>query len=72
MDRVMSRMGNYVLEQEENGYLKFNDSTGVYEDTGMSALVEQKERLEWEIWSSQRDLQNLKHKIKELSKDLGL
>lgn len=72
MERVMSRMGNYVLEQEENGYLKFNDSTGVYEDTGMSALVEQKERLEWEIWSSQRDLQNLKHKIKELSKDLGL
>ena len=68
----MSKMGNYVLEQEENGYLKFNDSTGVYEDTGMSALVEQKERLEWEIWSSQRDLQNLKHKIKELSKDLGL
>ena len=38
----------------------------------MGALVEEKERLEWEIWSSQRDLNKVLDKIVALKIDLGI
>lgn len=69
---VMSEMKRYTLEQEQKGYLKYNDLTKTYDDTGMGALVEEKERLEWEIWSSQRDLNRVLDKIVALKIDLGI
>ena len=65
-------MKRYTLKQEEKGYLKYNDLTKTYDDTGMGALVEEKERLEWEIWSSQRDLNRVLDKIVALKIDLGI
>ena len=69
---MMSEIKRYTLEQEEKGYLKYNDLTKTYDDTGMGALVEEKERLEWEIWSSQRDLNRVLDKIVALKIDLGI
>lgn len=62
----MSRMGEWVLDQEEKGNIEFNDLRGVYVDTGRVSLLEQKERLEWEIKGLRSDLIVIKSKLSRL------
>ena len=62
----MSRMGEWVLDQEEQGNIEFNDLKACYVDTGRVALLEQKERLEWEIKGLRSDLIVIKSKLARL------
>jgi len=60
------------MSEIEKGSLKYNQITQSYEETGMDILLDQKERLEYEIWASKRDLRSVIRKINRLSKELGL
>jgi len=60
------------MSELEKGSLKYNQITQSYEETGMDILLDQKERLEYEIWASKRDLRSVIRKINRLSKELGL
>lgn len=68
----MSEMKRYIMSELEKGSLKYNQITQSYEETGMDILLDQKERLEYEIWASKRDLRSVIRKINRLSKELGL
>lgn len=58
----MSRITDYVLEKEQNGDLIYDPYEGVYTETRKMVLAEEIERLEWEISSLKKALQD---KIKE-------
>ena len=68
----MSETKRYIMSELEKGSLKYNQITQSYEETGMNILLDQKERLEYEIWASKRDLRSVIRKINRLSKELGL
>jgi len=68
----MSETKRYIMSEIEKGSLKYNQITQSYEETGMDILLDQKERLEYEIWASKRDLRSVIRKINRLSKELGL
>jgi len=68
----MSETKRYIMSELEKGSLKYNQITQSYEETGMDILLDQKERLEYEIWASKRDLRSVIRKINRLSKELGL
>ena len=69
---MMSETKRYIMSELEKGSLKYNQITQSYEETGMDILLDQKERLEYEIWASKRDLRSVIRKINRLSKELGL
>ena len=69
---MMSETKRYIMNELEKGSLKYNQITQSYEETGMDILLDQKERLEYEIWASKRDLRSVIRKINRLSKELGL
>ena len=69
---IMSETKRYIMSELEKGSLKYNQITQSYEETGMDILLDQKERLEYEIWASKRDLRSVIRKINRLSKELGL
>jgi len=68
----MRETKRYIMSELEKGSLKYNQITQSYEETGMDILLDQKERLEYEIWASKRDLRSVIRKINRLSKELGL
>ena len=68
----MRETKRYIMSEIEKGSLKYNQITQSYEETGMDILLDQKERLEYEIWASKRDLRSVIRKINRLSKELGL
>ena len=71
-EKIMSETKRYIMSELEKGSLKYNQITQSYEETGMDILLDQKERLEYEIWASKRDLRSVIRKINRLSKELGL
>ena len=60
----MSRIGNYVLEQEEKGNLIYDDSRGEYMTPSRYALAREIEYLQWQISSSKADL---KEKVRQFN-----
>ena len=60
------------MDRVESGGLKFNDLDNTYEHTALDTLLDEKERLEYEIWASKRDLRKLVAKINRITKELGL
>ena len=60
------------MNKVESGGLKFNDLDNTYEHTALDTLLDEKERLEYEIWASKRDLRKLVAKINRITKELGL
>jgi len=59
----MSLIKRQLMEDEEKGLLRFNDSEGYYEPTELGRLVELKEFLEWEISTSKNELRDVIKKI---------
>ena len=60
------------MDKIESGGLKFSDLDNTYEHTALDTLLDEKERLEYEIWASKRDLRKLVAKINRITKELGL
>jgi len=60
------KMKNYIIEQESNGRLVFNDDTMQYEGSALQDLDNDIERLEWEIYSDTKDLERLKARRRRL------
>ena len=63
----MSRIGNYVLEQEEKGELIYDDYRGVYMSPYRKALADEIEYLEWEISKAKAQL---KDKVREYNNEM--
>jgi len=68
----MSEMKRFIMDRVESGGLKFSDLDNTYEHTALDTLLDEKERLEYEIWASKRDLRKLVAKINRITKELGL
>ena len=68
----MSEMKRFIMDRVESGGLKFSDLDNTYEHTALDTLLDEKERLEYEIWASKRDLRKLIRKINKLTEELGL
>ena len=65
-------MKRFIMDRVESGGLNFNDLDNTYEHTALDTLLDEKERLEYEIWASKRDLRKLVAKINRITKELGL
>ena len=63
----MSRIGNYVLEQEEKGELIYDDYRGVYMSPYRKTLADEIEYLEWEISKAKAQL---KDKVREYNNEM--
>jgi len=63
----MSIGNSYLVGQEEQGFVYFDEDKGYYETTKLGKLVEERDFLEWEISRNKEDLKKVIAKINKLT-----
>lgn len=61
----MSRIGDYVLEREQNGELVYDDYRHDYVSPKVFALRTEVSYLEWQITALENDLKDKKQQLKK-------